>query len=167
MAGEGGSAATGSCASRHGTSSSTLGRLRCGIDLVRVADVAECVARYGERYLRRVYTEREMRDCFGPAAGVVLQRLAARFAAKEAAFKVLEVDREPPAWTDVEVRRLPSGACALELRGRARALADEQGLGELAVSLTHEGDVALAVSVACVAGQEPGESRDWSVRRWQ
>jgi phosphopantetheinyl transferase (holo-ACP synthase) len=69
-----------------------------------------------------------------------------------------------PDWRSVEVRRHPSGWCTLELSGHAAALADQANIAELAVSLTHEGDVAAAVVVAlCGPGtdnREPAEMSD-------
>ena len=84
------------------------------------------------------------------------QRLAARFAAKEAAFKVLRVGDEPVAWTDVEVVRDDTGWVGLSLSGRAATLAEAAGISELALSLTHEQGCAAAVVVAEL--HKPAES---------
>ena len=73
--------------------------------------------------------------------------LAARFAAKEATIKVLRPEGHQPDWRSVEVRRDPNGWCTLALTGHAAALAEQAGIADLAVSLTHEGDVAAAVVV--------------------
>jgi holo-[acyl-carrier protein] synthase len=117
--------------------------LRVGTDLLSVADVEAAVAAHGERYLRRVFTARELDDCAGAP-----ERLAARFAAKEAAIKVLRpADRAVP-WREIEVRRDPAGWVGLHLFGSAAALAEEQGLGGWAVSLAHERELATAVVIA-------------------
>jgi holo-[acyl-carrier protein] synthase len=79
--------------------------------------------------------------------------LAARFAAKEATLKVLRPVGHQPDWRSVEVRRHAGGWCTMALSGHAAVLADEAGIAELAVSLTHEGDVAAAVVIALC---EPG-----------
>lgn len=122
--------------------------LRTGIDLVSVAAVDESLHRHAERYLRRVYTAREIGDCTA-ADGVRSDRLAGRFAAKEAAMKVLRVAAgEAVPWTEIEVVRQPGGWVELELHGRAAELAAAAGLGEFAVSLTHENGHAAAVVVA-------------------
>jgi holo-[acyl-carrier protein] synthase len=121
--------------------------LRVGIDLVRVSTVADAVAEHGERYLRRVYTDGELADCGGAGAPDLL-RLAARFAAKEAALKALRAGDAAVPWTAVEVVRTADGAPELALHGAAEALARAAGIAELAVSLTHEPEYASAVVVA-------------------
>ncbi len=135
-----------------GESVTNLGQftLRVGVDLTRVDDVAESLARFGERYARRLFTEREITDTAGAsrAAG-----LAARFAAKEATIKALAPADDPPPWRSIEVLRGAGGACELRLDGRASQLAAEAGLDTWSVSLCHEGPTAVAVVAAC--GQGP------------
>jgi holo-[acyl-carrier protein] synthase len=82
--------------------------------------------------------------------------LAARFAAKEATIKVLRPVGHQPDWRSVEVRRHSEGWCTMALSGHAAALADQAGIAELAVSLTHEGDVAAAVVVALCGPETAG-----------
>lgn len=121
--------------------------IRVGLDLVAVQTVADSLRAHGERYLGRVYSAGEIADCRA-GDGVDPQRLAARFAAKEATFKVLRVGDEAVAWTDVEVVRDASGWPSLSLSGRAATLAEAAGISELAVSLSHEQGCAAAVVVA-------------------
>lgn len=125
----------------------TIAGVRVGIDLVSVQSVEESVRTHGERYLDRVYTERELSEC-STSAGVDIERLAARFAAKEAALKVLRPHGEGVSWRAIEVRRDPLGWVDLELTGQAAALAAEAGLTHFAVSLTHEAGFASAVVVS-------------------
>jgi len=120
--------------------------IRVGIDLVSVEDVRASLQAHGPRYLERVYTGREISDC-GPAGNPDAQRLAARFAAKEATFKALRVGDSAIPWLDVEVRRGPEGEVELALTGRAAALAERQGISELALSFTHEHGCAVAVVI--------------------
>ena len=117
---------------------------RVGIDLTSVVHVREAIAAHGDRYLQRVYTEQELLDCAGDPA-----RLAGRFAAKEAAIKVLR-PREDTAlpWSDIEVLRRPGGHVELRLAGLALRRAEQEGLEGFAVSLSHEGDSACAVVLA-------------------
>ncbi len=115
-----------------------MSRLAVGIDLVQVSRIAGSVETFGERFLRRVYTDGEL-----AYAGGDCERLAARFAAKEAAKKALRLDGV--GWRDLEVVRTPSGACELVLHGAARAAAGERSL---ALSMSHEGDHATAVVIA-------------------
>ena len=121
--------------------------IRVGLDLVSVQTVADSLSAHGERYLGRS-TARARSPTAAPATDVDPQRLAARFAAKEAAFKVLRVGDEAVAWTDVEVVRDPCGWVGLSLSGRAATLAEAAGIAELAVSLSHEQGCAAAVVVA-------------------
>jgi len=117
---------------------------RVGIDLTSVSGVREAVAAHGERYLTRVYTPRELLDCAGDPA-----RLAGRFAAKEAAIKVLRPGHGTALpWSDIEVLRQPAGHVELHLAGRAASQAALEGLTGFAVSLSHEGDAACAVVLA-------------------
>ena len=115
-----------------------MSRLAVGIDLVQVSRIAGSVDAFGDRFLTRVYTDRELayarRDC---------EKLAARFAAKEAAKKALRLDGV--GWRDLEVVRDDSGACELVLHGAARAAA---GTRSFALSMSHEGDHATAVVIA-------------------
>jgi holo-[acyl-carrier protein] synthase len=121
--------------------------IRVGLDLVSVQTVADSLTAHGDRYLDRVYSAGEVADC---RTGDTLdpRRLAARFAAKEAAFKVLRVGDEAVAWTDVEVVRDRTGWVGLSLSGRAATLAEAAGISELALSLSHEQGCAAAVVVA-------------------
>ena len=127
--------------------------LRVGIDLVSVAAVADSIEEHGERYLKRVYTEAELSDCQGEG-GPNAERLAARFAAKEAALKVLRPADEAIPFSAIEVVRDRAGWVALELSDRALSAADSQGLKGFAVSISHEGAYATAVVTAEEAVRE-------------
>jgi holo-[acyl-carrier protein] synthase len=127
--------------------------VRVGVDLVTAGDVAASVARFGDRYLRRVFTEHELSSCAGDPDRVA-EGLAARFAAKEATLKVLGLDGAQPGWRSIEVFRTPRGWCELRLQGPAARLADEEGIGQLAVSLSHDRGVAMAVVVALTNREE-------------
>lgn len=121
--------------------------VRVGIDLVSVDSVRAAIDAHGERYLKRIYTERELHDCSTPD-GVDPSRLAARFAAKEATMKVLRRADEALAWKAIGVRNDPAGWPDLELRDDAAAMAQEAAVTELSVSLTHEETFAAAVVMA-------------------
>ena len=126
---------------------STNTAIRVGADVTAVDQVAESVTRFGARYLERIYTPHEIDSCVGDPP-VRAASLAARFAAKEATIKVLRPAGHQPDWRSVEVRRDRDGWCTLALTGHAAALAEQAGIADLAVSLTHEGDMAAAVVVA-------------------
>jgi holo-[acyl-carrier protein] synthase len=135
-----------------------------GLDLVRVQDVADAIARFGDRYLTRVFTAAEIAYCRAAPAPLDAQRFAARIAAKEAARKVLlpaaaghaAIGATGPgaaglSWRDVEVWRAPEGGPTLRLHGAAAERARAVGLSHLAVSLTHDAEWAAAVVTAAPA----------------
>jgi holo-[acyl-carrier protein] synthase len=133
-------------------------RSRVGIDLVTISEIADAIRRHGDRYLQRVFTEHELACCQLPG-GVSAASLAGRWAAKEATIKVLRPVGPQPTWTTMEVRRLPSGACAMELSGSAADLAVRAGISSLSLSMTHDGDVAAAVVFAlCADSGHPDSS---------
>ena len=118
--------------------------IKVGIDLVRVSRVAESLEQFGERFLRRIYTEGEI--AYATAApALTAERLAVRFAAKEATLKALGLAGRGVGWRDIEVT---SGDAGPELR--LHGAAASAGAGELAVSLSHEGDFATAIVVTTV-----------------
>lgn len=119
-------------------------RMSCGVDLVAVDRIAESLARHGDRFLERLYTARERADACGVPA-LREQRLAARFAAKEAAIKALGLVEVGLGWRDIEVVRHRDGACSLRLTGAAERQAAHLGLRDLALSLSHEGNWAIAM----------------------
>jgi holo-[acyl-carrier protein] synthase len=122
---------------------------RVGIDLVSIDSVSESIERFGDHYLNRIYTEREQQES-GGVDGPDAASLAARFAAKEAAVKVLRpAPDDAVGWLDIEVQSVPgAGWTQIELSGRALDLAQSGGLDEWSVSLTHENGYAAAVVAA-------------------
>ena len=107
----------------------------------------ESLSTHGSHYLDRVYTEREVQDCTG-SDGVDPERLAARFAAKEAALKVLRPGEVGVSLREIELRRSPEGWVDLELSGPAAEIAADTGLRDFSVSVTHERGFASAVVIA-------------------
>jgi holo-[acyl-carrier protein] synthase len=121
--------------------------LQVGVDLIEIARVEEALRRFGERFLERIYTPAEQAFCRGR-----VPELAARFAAKEAAMKALGTGRRGVGWREVEVLPDSRGRPLLYLHGRARARADELGLTDFAVSLSHERGHAIAMVVGWSKG---------------
>ncbi|MSQ91302.1 MAG: holo-[acyl-carrier-protein] synthase [Phycisphaerales bacterium] len=115
-----------------------------GIDLVDVERIERMLAEHGERFLERVFTPSE--QAYAQSGGARrADRLAARFAAKEAIFKAIGTGlRSGMSWTEIEVRVLPSGAPAIALSGRVAEVAEEQGISGWLVSLSHAGGFAFA-----------------------
>jgi len=130
-------------------------RIRVGCDLVSVAEVGRSIELFGQRYLRRVYTEAELAACTGPTR--VHRQRPVELAAKEATAKVLGELDGPLPWHTIEVRADPSGRPELALSGHAAALATAQRLADFDVSLSHEGGLAMAMVVAS-AGAAGGRS---------
>jgi holo-[acyl-carrier protein] synthase len=120
---------------------------RVGIDLVEVSQVADAMARFGGRYLNRIFTPHEL-ACAQRGATFDPHTLAARFAAKEATIKVLRPIGAHPAWQSIELRRLPSGSCEIALTNTAAVMAEAEGITSIAVSVTHEATMAASVVVA-------------------
>jgi holo-[acyl-carrier protein] synthase len=124
-----------------------VSQLAVGVDLVRVEEVQEALAAFGDRYLDRIFTVHEL-ACATGEGEVRAGHLAARFAAKEAAIKALGPSDHLPAWRSIEVHQEECGRCTLLLSGHAAELANRAHLREFAVSLSHEGGLAAAVVFA-------------------
>jgi holo-[acyl-carrier protein] synthase len=120
------------------------GRALLGADIVEVAQVAHSMATFGDRYLRRVFTEGELAYCTAKGRDPA-PHLAARFAAKEATAKALRAGDAPVDWRWIEVVRRPDGACALVLHGGMRAIAKRRGVRAFRLSMSHDGAYAVAV----------------------
>jgi len=116
-----------------------------GCDIVRVARIAAVHERHKERFLGRAFHADEVADCEGRA-----ERLAARWAAKEAVFKALRFSSwvSRPRFPDVVVVRREGRMPDVELRGATREEAAKLGVHRVWLSLSHEADAALAFAVA-------------------
>jgi len=113
-----------------------------GVDLVQVSAVARSLADFGPRFLKRLYTEQEVADA-NRVPALRHRRLAERFAAKEAAIKALGLTDAGINWRELEVVLTAGGACRLRLHGRASALC--AGLTSASLSLSQQGDYAVAL----------------------
>jgi holo-[acyl-carrier protein] synthase len=118
--------------------------LGIGTDLVEIDRIQNSVARFGDRFLERIYTPGEIAYCMAKKS--FAESLAARFAAKEAAAKALGTGiSRGIGWREIEVRRAPGQRPTLHLSGRAAQWAARLGGGRLSLSLTHSRSVAMAV----------------------
>lgn len=115
-----------------------------GVDLVDIRRFSDVLAR-SPRFVNRVFTQREIDQCGGEQPRV--SSLAARWAAKEAVAKVL-VDNRGLSWHDCELLSGERGEPRLEISGTVRAAADELGIESWLVSLSHDGNMAIAFVVA-------------------
>jgi holo-[acyl-carrier protein] synthase len=121
---------------------------RVGIDLVSVQRIAGSLDEFGDRFMTKLFTADEIAYAVA-APDLTAQRLAARFAAKEAAIKALGLGGDRPLdWREIEVRRAADGALALALHGAAREHAAALGVDDVAISFSHEGDLATAIVIA-------------------
>lgn len=110
-----------------------------GVDMIEVERLAQSVNRHGERFLKRVFTERELAYCRNR-----MTSLAARWAAKEATAKALGTGIGAVSWQEIEVVSGPDQRPLLQLHGAAAILAAQLGLSHFAISLSHTKDYAIA-----------------------
>ncbi len=114
-----------------------------GIDIAEVPRIREAIERHGQRFLNRIFTEGEIQYCESKANRV--ERYAARFAAKEAGMKAIGTGwNHGVRWRDIEVARKPGGRPSLVLHGKAAEFAAKLGATNIALSLTHTAEQAMA-----------------------
>jgi len=114
-----------------------------GIDIAEVPRIREAIERHGQRFLHRIFTEGEIQYCESKANRV--ERYAARFAAKEAGMKAIGTGwNHGVRWRDIEVARKPGGRPTLLLHGKAAEFAARLGAVNIALSLTHTAQQAMA-----------------------
>src|SRR5437667_346286 len=114
-----------------------------GIDIAEVPRIAQSIERFGDRFIRRIFTEGEIRYCDSKANRV--ERYAARFAAKEAAMKALGTGwNHGVRWRDIEVARKPGSRPTISFHGKAAEFASKLGAVHIALSLSHTADQAIA-----------------------
>lgn len=120
--------------------------LGLGSDLIEIARIQASIARFGDRFLTRVFTPGEIAYCQGKKNAA--ESFAARFAAKEAGAKALGTGiSHGVAWPEIEVRRESTGRPTLHWSGRALERASALGIRRTSLTLTHSRDVAMAVVV--------------------
>jgi holo-[acyl-carrier protein] synthase len=117
--------------------------MRTGIDLIELKRVEATIQRYGQRFLERVFTPRELAE-----VGENTASLAVRFAAKEATAKALGTGIGDVGWQEIEILRGPARQPNLYLHGRASDLAESLELNTWSLSLTHDQNYAIALVVA-------------------
>ena len=129
-----------------------------GVDLALIPRLRQVVARWDERFLRRVFTDEEIAYCRRRRDPI--PHLAARFAAKEATLKALGTGMQMGvSWREMEVRRERGQAPTMILSGRCRAIARAKGAHRVLLSLTHDGDYALAHAMLVDGGADDTAER--------
>ncbi len=117
-----------------------------GTDVIEIDRVEGSIERFGERFLERIFTEREIAYCRQKKSSA--ESFAARFAAKEAGAKALGTGiSRGISWKEIEVRREPGERPTLHWSGKAAERAEALGVARTALSLTHNRSVAMAVVV--------------------
>jgi holo-[acyl-carrier protein] synthase len=123
-------------------------RFRLGNDLVWIPEIQRSVTTFGERYLRRMFSQQELADCRGSDASRYAS-LAARVAGKEAVMKLLRPSRDTALpWLSIEILRDQHGSPHIRLHGAASRLATRAGLHDYSISLSHDQEYALATVIA-------------------
>ncbi|WP_213954194.1 MULTISPECIES: holo-ACP synthase [unclassified Variovorax] len=126
--------------------------LRLGVDLVDVHAIEDSLAEFGDRFVHRIFSRHEIEISNGSP-----ERLAARFAAKEAVIKALDLAELGVDWRNIEVRSSATGRPGMRLAGNVAARARELGAHDIMVSLSQEGSIAMAAVIAQI-GPEPTET---------
>jgi holo-[acyl-carrier protein] synthase len=141
--------------------------IRFGTDIVYVPRIRSAVDRFGDRFLQRVYTLVERKDCClsEGANSRTIERLAGRWAAKIAVAKALEIGWRGGSYTDIEIGRQPSGAPRVTLYGDAAAVAvrlctrdsllPSHRTWQWHLSLSHDGDYAIATAILTALCLDP------------
>ena len=122
--------------------SAPMSALFAGVDLIDIQRIRDVLDRHGSRFLRRVYTDREVDFC-----GDRVPELAVRFAAKEAVMKALGTGVRGIGWREIEILANARGKPVVILHGRARVRAQQIGMQTIEISLTHEREMGCAFVV--------------------
>ncbi len=129
--------------------------LGIGTDIVECPRIGKMIEQHGELFLRRVYTDREIRYC--QARKHAIEHFAGRWAAKEAILKALGTGwSRGIAWTDMEVRNQTGGAPVVLIGGGAKEVALQRGIRNILISISHCRTYATAYALAVGAG--PGKN---------
>jgi len=116
--------------------------MHIGVDLIENRRIAKSIDRFGDRFLKRIYTEGERAYCKQR-----ISSLAARWAAKEAVAKALGTGIGDVSWQEIEIIDQPHGPPLVQLHGQAKTLAKTLGLLGFAISLSHTKNYAVAFAV--------------------
>ena len=125
-----------------------------GIDLVDFERIEQMLVRHKQRFLNRVFTAKEQAQAFELVDKNQSQRLAGRFASKEAILKLLGTGwRGKIAWTDMEITNNALGQPEVTLSGQVEKIAKDAGVGNIMLSITHTANFAIASAVALRSGE--------------
>lgn len=134
---------------------SSYGIYGVGVDIIRIKRIEDALERWGERMTKRILSrseEKEMGRIEGRSARVLF--LAGRFAAKEAVLKAIGIGHQGGVrWEDVSILPDKLGKPEVHLSGKTLDLARERGIKRVVVSITHDGDYAMAFAIATGVGE--------------
>ncbi|HZQ24520.1 MAG TPA: holo-[acyl-carrier-protein] synthase [Terriglobales bacterium] len=117
-----------------------------GIDIAEVPRIRAALARFGDRFMRRVFTPGEILYCQSKANAA--ERFAGRFAAKEAGMKALGTGwNHGVGWRDIEVSRKPGSRPTVQFHGKAAEFAAKLGVQNVSLSITHTVEQAMAMVI--------------------
>ena len=120
--------------------------LGIGTDVIEVARIKQAIDKYGERFMRRLFTTTEIEYCTARKNAAL--HYAGRFAAKEAAFKAMQRGWGGEiSWKDVEITNLSSGAPQIAFHGKALEVVTEKKMTRAFVSISHVEEIATAIVV--------------------
>jgi len=120
----------------------TIGMHYIGVDIIEIARIEKAIARWGEQFLKRVYTDSELELCRNQPSS-----LATRFAGKEAVIKALGGLSNGFRWREIEILSDPRGKPVVHLHGSVRTQASTLGVGDIAISLSDCEEYAVAFVV--------------------
>ena len=121
--------------------------LGIGTDITEVLRIAQMIERHGDLFINRVFTDHEIQYC--QARKMSTQHYAGRWAAKEAVLKAIGTGwRRGISWRDVEVRNAPGGRPTIACRGGVREVIEQQGIGDILISISHCRAYATAQAIA-------------------
>ena len=124
-----------------------MNKILHGIDLVDCPRIEKMLERHGERFLERVFTQAEQKQA--DEVKNRIEKLAGRFAAKEAVLKMLGTGwRGKIAWTDIEIVNNPLGQPQVALSGEVKKIASKLGVGEISLSISHTANFVMASAVS-------------------
>ncbi len=119
--------------------------LRTGIDIIEIARIKRLILYWKEKFIRRIYTEAELEVCTNR-----IPPLATRFAAKEAVMKALGTGTRGVSWKEIEILSNAAGVPRVQLHGKACLWAQEQGIDDFCISLSHTKEYAIASVIGIV-----------------
>ena len=118
--------------------------LGIGFDIVQISHIENSLLQFGEAFKNRLFTRAELMYAYCDE-GLCAERLAARFAVKEAVIKALHLSEVGVDWREIEAIKQPEGRCYLQLHGDVAELAVGLGVRQWLLSMSHDGDYAGAV----------------------